>query len=67
MRCCRIPRFITGTFAEHLRDNIYNGMCAQILRNPTFVDYPFASLELSPDGIVGFPADPKRNDQALNL
>ena len=52
-----IPRYITGKFAEHLGNNIQNGMDAQILRNPTFADYPFASGQTSPDGIVTFLFD----------
>jgi alpha-N-arabinofuranosidase len=56
----RIPPLITGKFAEHLRENIYNGMLAQILRNPTLADYPFATREMSPDGIVEFYS--KRDD-----
>ena len=47
-----IPKEITGKFAEHLGWNIYNGMDAQILRNPTFADYPFATGEMSPDGVI---------------
>ncbi len=52
-----IPRFITGKFAEHLGWNIYNGMDAQILRNPTFADYPFWTGEMTPDGVTKFHAD----------
>ncbi len=36
-----VSRYITGKFAEHLGANVYNGMCAEILRNPTFADFPF--------------------------
>jgi alpha-N-arabinofuranosidase len=50
----RIPAFITGKFAEHLGQNIYNGMFAQILRNPTLADYPFATREMSADGVMEF-------------
>ena len=49
-----IPKFITGKFCEHLRNNIYNGMDAQILRNPTMADYPFWSGQASPDGVGNF-------------
>jgi len=60
----RIPREITGKFAEHLGWNIYNGMDAQILRNPTFADYPFGDGQLTPDGVVKFQTDePKINDE----
>jgi len=57
-----IPKYITGKFAEHLGANIYNGMDAQILRNPTFADYPFSTGEMSPDGITKFHSD----DEAIS-
>lgn len=47
-----ISSFITGKFCEHLRDNILNGMSAQILRNPTFADYPIATGWMTPDGVI---------------
>ncbi len=46
----KIPLLLTGKFAEHLGSNIDNGMSAQILRNPTFADYPFVSGGQTPDG-----------------
>ncbi|MGO8678064.1 MAG: alpha-L-arabinofuranosidase C-terminal domain-containing protein [Limisphaerales bacterium] len=49
-----IPRNLTGKFCEHLGANIYNGMDAQVLRNPTFADYPFATGQTTPDGVVTF-------------
>jgi alpha-N-arabinofuranosidase len=55
-----IPREITGKFCEHLGTNIYNGMDSQILRNPTLADWPFASGQTTPDGIVTFLHDPTR-------
>ncbi|MHC4917398.1 MAG: hypothetical protein ACYTGB_18120, partial [Planctomycetota bacterium] len=46
-----ITPYLTGKFCEHLGSNIYNGMCAQILRNPAFADWPFACWGgLHPDG-----------------
>jgi alpha-N-arabinofuranosidase len=54
----RIPRNLTGKFCEHLGANIYKGMEAQILRNPTFGDYRFATGEPSPDGIATFQFEP---------
>ena len=53
----RISRFLTGKFAEHLGSNIYNGMCAEILRNPTFADFPFADGTQGPDGLPHFLSD----------
>lgn len=50
----RIPRYLTGKFCEHLYFNVTNGMEAQILKNPTFSDYPFSTGQLSPDGVVMF-------------
>ncbi|MHB9046578.1 MAG: alpha-L-arabinofuranosidase C-terminal domain-containing protein [Pirellulales bacterium] len=52
-----IPAYLTGKFAEHLGNNIYNGMNAQIVRNPTFADYPFATGEASADGVATFLVD----------
>jgi alpha-N-arabinofuranosidase len=49
-----VPRFITGKFCEHLYFNVTNGMDAQILKNPTFADYPFSTGETSPDGVATF-------------
>lgn len=53
----RISPWLTGKFAEHLGWNIYNGMDAQILRNPTFADYPFWTGQMTPDGVTRFHAD----------
>jgi alpha-L-arabinofuranosidase len=50
----RIPPFLTGKFCEHLGANIYHGMDAQILRNPTFADWPFATGQTTPDGVTTF-------------
>ena len=52
-----IPRYLTGKFCEHLGNNIYNGMDAQILRNPTFAVYPFWTGEMSPDGVTAFHSE----------
>jgi alpha-N-arabinofuranosidase len=49
-----VPRFITGKFCEHLYFNVTNGMDAQILKNPTFADYPFSTGQTSPDGVATF-------------
>jgi len=46
----RIPEYITGKFAEHLFWNIYNGMSAQVLRNPTFAAWPFWTGQQDRDG-----------------
>ncbi|MBE3069227.1 MAG: hypothetical protein IMZ66_03220, partial [Planctomycetes bacterium] len=52
-----IPQYITGKFCEHLGANILNGMDAQILRNPTFAEYPFSTGQMTPDGVTRFHAD----------
>src|SRR5512140_1767510 len=49
-----VSKYITGKFAEHLGANIYNGMDAQILRNPTFADHPFWNGQMTPDGVTQF-------------
>src|SRR5689334_18241239 len=61
----RIPADITGKFAEHLGSNIYNGMDAQILRNPTFADYPFRSGPMTPDGVARFQTEDSQIDEEL--
>ncbi len=53
----KIPRNITGKFAEHLGANIYGGMYAQILRNPTLAAFPFWTGQTSPDGVATFLSD----------
>jgi alpha-L-arabinofuranosidase len=46
-----LSQLLTGKFCEHLGSNIDNGMCAQILRNPTFADWPFPARGIKhPDG-----------------
>ncbi|MBN1808527.1 MAG: hypothetical protein JW909_05625 [Planctomycetes bacterium] len=52
-----VPRFVTGKFCEHLGSNIYNGMHAQVLRNPTFADFPFGGGGQHPDGGTKFICD----------
>ena len=44
--------YLTGKFCEHLGSNIYNGMEAQILRNPTFGSWRFSAGDRHPDGGV---------------
>ncbi|MHB8520279.1 MAG: alpha-L-arabinofuranosidase C-terminal domain-containing protein [Limisphaerales bacterium] len=60
-----IPAYLTGKFAEHLGANIYNGMDAQIVRNPTFADYPFWSGQMTPDGVTRFQIDDVKINQEL--
>src|SRR2546426_7442474 len=60
-----IPPYITGKFAEHLGANIYNGMDAQILRNPTFADYPFWTGQMTPDGVTKFHSEEQKITQEL--
>jgi len=38
-----LNRLLFGKFAEHLGNNIYNGMWAQILKNPVFAPWHFFS------------------------
>src|SRR5690349_15107473 len=45
------PR-LYGKFTEHLGSNIYHGIDAQILRNPTFGKWRFGSGENTIDGGV---------------
>jgi len=52
--------YITGKFCEHLGSNIYNGMHAQVLRNPTFADHPFGGGGTRIDGGARFQCDEER-------
>ena len=61
----QIPAYITGKFAEHLGQNIYNGMFAQILHNPTLAAFPFATDEMNPDGVALFKSDRGSIQQSL--
>jgi len=61
----RIPRYLTGKFAEHLGQNIYNGMFAQILRNPTLAAFPFATDDMDPDGTALFQSDRDKIKESL--
>jgi alpha-N-arabinofuranosidase len=60
-----IPRYITGKFCEHLYFNITNGMDAQILRNPTFSDYPFRTGQDTPDGIATFHYERQQIERSI--
>lgn len=60
-----IPADTTGKFAEHLGWNIYNGMDAQVLRNPTFAEYPFWTGQMSADGLTEFHYETDRVNQEL--
>ena len=46
----RVNPFLYGKFCEHLGQNIYHGMDAQILRNPTFGKWQFGAGESLIDG-----------------
>ncbi len=52
-----VSPLLTGKFCEHLGSNIYNGMCAEVLRNPTFADFPFGGGGTHPDGGAKFLCD----------
>jgi len=60
-----VPRYITGKFCEHLYFNITNGMEAQILKNPTFSDYPFSTGQATPDGLATFHYDREQIARAI--
>lgn len=49
-----ISKYLTGKFCEHLGSNIYQGMDAQILRNPTMADWPFWTGQMNLDGRAVF-------------
>jgi alpha-N-arabinofuranosidase len=60
-----VPKTLTGKFAEHLGWNIYNGMDAQILRNPVFAEVAFWTGRASPDGTAVFHAEEEKIAQEI--
>ena len=54
-----VTPLLMGKFCEHLGSNIYNGMDAQILRNPTFAKWRFGVGDGHIDGGVASVHDPK--------
>jgi alpha-N-arabinofuranosidase len=61
----QLPRNLAGQFCEHLGANIYNGMDAQILRNPTLADYPFSTGQMTPDGVATFLYERSKIEEEL--
>jgi len=53
----KISQYITGKFCEHLGHNIYNGMHAEILHNPTFADFVYGGGGGHPDGGTKYICD----------
>jgi alpha-N-arabinofuranosidase len=58
-----IPPYLYGKFCEHLGTNIYNGMDAQTLRNPTFAKWNFGSGENLINGGVQTEIDSNKISQ----
>jgi alpha-N-arabinofuranosidase len=55
-----VPPELFAKFAEHLGWNVYHGMDAQLLFNPTFGEWPFpAGCANSPDGGQRWETDPE--------
>lgn len=55
-----VGKRLFGEFCEHLRDNIYHGMEAQLLPNCTFGRWRFSASDDHPDGGVREETDPER-------
>ncbi|WP_254546705.1 alpha-L-arabinofuranosidase C-terminal domain-containing protein [Halomarina pelagica] len=53
-----VTPFLLGKFCEHLGRNVYNGMDAQILLNPTFGRWEFPVGDDHPDGGIQPEHDP---------
>jgi len=60
-----VDPLVYGKFCEHLGSNIYNGMEAQVLRNPTFGKWRFAAGGVDPDGGVREQCDSEKIDDAI--
>ena len=58
--------FLYGKFCEHLGQNIYHGMDAQILRNPTFGKWQFGAGESSINGGSMAEIDQKKIEAQAN-
>ena len=56
---------MTGKFTEHLYNNIYHGIDAQVLWNPTFAHYPFSTGQQTPDGVATFHWDREKIGEAI--
>jgi len=60
-----VPQFLTGKFTEHLYNNVYHGIDAQALWNPTFAHYPFSTGQQTPDGVATFHWDREKIGEAI--
>lgn len=60
-----ISPLLYSKFCEHLGSNIYNGMEAQILRNPTFGKWRFGAGESQVDGGVQAQIDQEKIAQSV--
>jgi alpha-L-arabinofuranosidase len=60
-----VPPLLTGKFTEHLYNNIYHGIDAQTLWNPTFAPYPFSTGQNTPDGVATFHWDRDKIGEAI--
>ncbi|MDI7276678.1 MAG: alpha-N-arabinofuranosidase, partial [Anaerolineae bacterium] len=58
----RVNPLLYGKFCEHLGANIYNGMEAQILFNPTFGHWTFVAAESDLNYVDG--GAPRESDRA---
>src|SRR3974377_1507401 len=56
----RVNPLLFGKFTEHLGHNIYNGIDAQILMNPTFGKWAFSSGDNPIDGGAIMESDPRK-------
>ena len=61
-----VPQLMTGKFTEHLYNNIYHGIDAQVLWNPTVsAHYPFSTGQQTPDGVATFHWDREKIGEAI--
>ncbi|MFH1569212.1 MAG: alpha-N-arabinofuranosidase, partial [Gemmatimonadota bacterium] len=60
-----VPPHLFGKFCEHLGANIYQGMEAQILLNPTFGRWRFSAGDNHPDGGVREESDRARIEERI--
>ncbi|MFN7138886.1 MAG: alpha-L-arabinofuranosidase C-terminal domain-containing protein [Limisphaerales bacterium] len=62
-----MPAHLTGKFTEHLGANVYGGISAFVLANPTFGVVPFRTGSNHLDGGVQFMIDEEQIDSRMKL
>jgi alpha-N-arabinofuranosidase len=62
---CAVEPYLYGKFCEHLGNNVYHGMEAEILFNPTFGEWHFRASNLRQSGGFVSENDPEKIDDVV--